>query len=325
MNIQHRLLTIAASFLSYSAVADSGFHEWQGEALPGVQLQTVAYKAWLPERTTPLRGTLVLIPGRHGDGRGLASDAGWQEVGSAVGFAVIGCQFTNGEPYLYQGDPQGEVARAINSAVSKLAVLSKHPELEKAPLAFWGTSAGSNVAGRYSDFFPERVAAFASSKGTSGPGPQLSRAKEGIPMFFAVGLKDKPEWVAGSRTNIETGLKKNAPWAVAYHKNEGHEVGKSLGVAQTFLKAAIELRLSPAKGSTAPVSVFKTAPRPMGGSASTTATALRLTKADPRTGWSGNAEGQTIAPLESFKGSKASGTWLPDETTAKAWLEYLRN
>jgi dienelactone hydrolase len=226
--------------------AEAEVYEWAGEPISGVQINTVAYKAWLPAGAAPLRGALVLIPGRHGDGRGMADDGAWQEVGTATGFAVVGCQFTNGDPALYQFDQRGDVARAINGAISKLAVLSKRPELEKAPLAFWGTSAGSNVAAKYADYFPERVVAFASSKGTGGPGGELARGKDEIPMFFAIGMQDKPEWVAGSKANIEAGLKKRAPWTVAYQKNEGHDLGRSLDVARPFLKAAIQLRLSPA-------------------------------------------------------------------------------
>jgi dienelactone hydrolase len=303
---------VAAAVMLALALMDARaeVYEWAGEPIRDVQINTVAYKAWIPERAEPLRGTLVLIPGRHGDGRGMADDAGWQEVGKATGFAVMGCQFTDGEPGLYQFDQRGEVAKAINTAISKLAVLSKHPELEKAPLAFWGTSAGSNVSAKYADHFPERVAAFASSKGTGGPGGQLGRGKDEIPMFFAVGMQDKAEWVAGSKSNIEAGLKKHAPWTVAYQKNEGHDIGSSLDVARPFLKAAIELRLSPAATTGGAPSIFKTPPKTIGGT-KTPAAPVRLTKIDPRTGWLGDPEKMEIAPAATFKGPKAKAIWLP--------------
>lgn len=325
MNRMHLHLAIAALTLAFSAeTTRAQFHEWAGEPLPGVQIKTVAFKGWLPTRVEPLRGTIVLIPGRHGDGRGMAADSAWQELGTAVGFAVIGCQFTDGDPSRYQGDEQGEVAKSINAAVSKLAALGKHPELEKAPLAFWGTSAGSNVSSKYADFFPDRVAAFASSKGTWGPGGMLGRGKDEIPMFFAVGMKDKPDWVSGSRTNVDAGLKKHAPWTVAYQKNEGHDLGASLDVVRPFLKAAIELRLSPSKATAGPPSIFKTAPRTIGGSSTTTSPA-RLTKIDRGSGWLGDPEALEIAPAATFKGNKAKAIWLPDEATAKAWQNYLRS
>lgn len=234
--------------------ARAQFQEWKADPLPGVKINTVAFKAWLPTRTEPLRGTLLLIPGRHGDGRNMAADPKWQELGTSVGFAVVGCQFADGDPFLYQNDPQGEVARALSAAVARLAQLSSHPELEKAPLAFWGTSAGSAVATKYSNFFPARTIALASSKGTWGPNSDLPPGKDEIPMFFAIGEKDKPEWVTESKRNIEAGLKRSAPWGYAYHKSEGHEVGKSLDVLRPFLKAAIEQRFLAPKVATASTS-----------------------------------------------------------------------
>ena len=319
---------IFAAVLGFCAVVAQAqqFQEWSGQPLAGVQIKTVAFKGWIPTQTEPLRGTFVLIPGRHGDGRGMAADPKWQELAASVGFAVIGCQFTDGDPFLYQNDPQGEVSKAISTAVSRLAELSKHPELDKAPLALWGTSAGSNVSANYASVFPVRVIAFASSKGTSGPRFELPPGKEEIPMLFAIGEKDKPEWVADSKKNIEAGLKKRAPWVVAISKNEGHEVGKSLELARPFLKAAIEQRFqAPKTASTNSASIFKTTPRPMGGTATSPATApVKLGKLDPRNAWLGDPDTLEVAPAAMFKGNKTKAIWLPDEPTAKAWQDYLR-
>ena len=309
-----------------TGAARAQFQEWTADPLTGVQIKTVAFKGWIPTQTEPLRGTLVLIPGRHGDGRGMAADPKWQELATSIGFAVIGCQFADGEPYNYQHDPQGEVARAISAAVTHLGEASKHPELERAPLAFWGTSAGSNVSMRYATFFPTRVIAIATSKGTSGPQADLPPGKDEIPMFFALGVKDKAEWLAESQKNIEAGLKKHAPWTLAISKNEGHEVGKSLEVCRPFLKAAVEQRfLAPKSTSTASTSIFKTTPRPMGGGmVKPVTTPVKLEKIDARNGWLGDADTLEIAPAATYKGSKAKAVWLPDEITAKAWQAYLR-
>jgi len=300
------------------------FHEWTAEPLKGVQIKTVAFKAWIPVRTEPLRGTLLLIPGRHGDGRNLAADRKWQELASSVGFALVGCQFADGEPFPYQNEVQGEVARAISSAVSHLAQQSKHPELENAPLALWGTSAGANVAVNYASVFPARVAAIATSKGTSGARTELPPGKDDIPMFFAIGERDKAEWVADSLKNIEAGLKKRAPWTVAVSKKEGHEVGKSLDVARPFLRAAIEQRLQAPKAAAGATSIFKTTPRPIGGSSTRAVTPAKLGKIDPRSGWLGDPDTYEVAPASTFKRGKAEAVWLPDESTAKAWQAYLR-
>lgn len=315
----------------FTTEARAELEDWTAEPLKGVQLKTVAYRGWVPTQTEPLRGTLILIPGRHGDGRPMAADPKWQELAASVGFALIACQFADGEPFPYQNEVQGEVAGSIAGAVRHLGEATKHPELDKAPLAFWGTSAGSNVSVNCATYFPARVIAIATSKGTSGPMPQLPPGKDEIPMFFALGAKDKPEWIAESKKNIEAGWKKRAPWTLAFNKNEGHEVGKSLDVARPFLKAAIEQRFMAPKpgtamgGGTGSSSIFKTTPRPVGGaSAAKTPVVAKLEKIDPRNGWLGDPDTLDVGPVATFKGNRAKAVWLPDEATANAWQAYLR-
>lgn len=306
-------------FLESSSIgAFAQYYEFTGAPLRGVQIETVAYKAWLPETSAALRGTLVLIPGSHADGREMAADPAWQELGASVSFAVLACQFAKGHPYLYQQDERGEVARAINTAVRTLAVQCKHPELALAPLALWGASAGSNVAVRYTDFFPERVAALASSKGTYGAG-MPGQAKAGIPMFFALGMKDNPAWLNASKLNINEGLRRHAPWTVACQKNEGHGDGKSLQVVRPFLKAAINLRLSVSPVSATP-GFFKSAPP----SLSKVATPMRSVQITSPSSWFGDPETYAITAAAAFRGDRARAVWLPDEATARAWQAYLR-
>jgi len=320
------LLFLVTTVLMFTRIIHAQDYDWTADALPGVKINTVAFKGWIPTSQQPLRGTLVLIPGRHGDGRGMADDQHWQALATDIRFAIIGCQFTNGEPFIYQNDPQGEVARSINSAVERLAKESNHPELVKAPLAFWGTSAGSNVSARYCIHFPKRVIAFASSKGTQGPSGDMPPGKAEIPMFFALGAKDNPEWIKSSQFNIGAGIKLHAPWALALQKNEGHDVGHSLDVAIPFLKAAIELRFTgPAVAPSDSSSIFKTQSPSFGqttnGGCQTLA--VQLHKIDPHTGWLGNPETYEVARYGEFKGDKNKGIWLPDETTALAWKQYL--
>ena len=325
--MKHPIRLIIASLLALTGFLHAQDYDWAADALPGVKINTVAFKGWIPAGQQPLRGTLVLIPGRHGDGRGMADDKRWQALATDIGFAVIGCQFTNGEPFPYQNDQQGEVARSINTAVEHLAKESNHPELAKAPLAFWGTSAGSNVSAHYCGHFPRRVIAFAGSKGPQGPSGEMPPGKAEIPMFFALGAKDKPDWLKCSQSNISNGTKLHAPWTLAFQKKEGHEVGHSLDVAIPFLKAAIELRFNgaPTASSGGSSSIFKTQLPSMGQSTSTagTTTPAQLHKIDTHSGWLGNPDTCEVARYGEYKGDKNKATWLPDEATALAWKQYL--
>lgn len=294
-------------------MAEAEVLDWNGSPLRKVKINTVAFRGWIPDEAMQLKGTLVLIPGRHGDGRGMAEEKQWQDLAKQVGFALIGCQFTNGEPFLYQQDPDGEVAKAIDNAVTALSVRSKHPELEKGPLAFWGTSAGSNVSSRYCTQHPERVAAFGSSKGTFGPGVETSAATREIPMFFALGARDNPEWLEFSQRNIEKGIGQNAPWILAVSDHEGHEVGESLNAIIPFLKAAIEIRLSPSKQQKTSRSLSSKKVSPF----------TKLQKIDLRESWLGNPDTYAVAPFNEFKDNRAVAIWLCNERVATAWKDYL--
>ncbi len=320
---------IAFALLLLTKPAPAQTYDWNGDPLPGVKINTVAFKGWIPTRSEPLRGTLVLIPGRHQDGRGMAGESGWQGLANEIGFAIVACQFTNGEPFDYQSDAQGEVARSINTAVDHLAAESKHPELSKAPLALWGVSAGSNVSERYCSLFPKRVIAFASSTGTCGAG-SLTPGKTDIPMFFALGAKDKPDWLQESQRNIDAGVKLHAPWALAFNKNAGHGTGRSLDVVIPFLKATVNQRLAPPSASAASPggapSIFKTPPPSFSqGASKAAASTAQLYKIDAHLGWLGDPDSYEVASYQDFKGNKTKATWLPDEATAHAWQEYLRH
>ena len=298
-------------------------HDWAADPLKGVQINTVAFRGWIPDSSKPLSGVLVLIPGRHGDGRGMADDARWQKLATDIDFAILACQFSNGEPFPYQNDAHGEVAKCINSAVEHLSELSSKAELKKTPLAFWGVSAGSNVSSRYCVFFPDRVAAFASSTGTCGPGGEISAKTLAIPMLFAIGGKDKPDWVKSSVVNAERGQGK-APWTVALQKIQGHGVGKSMDVIVPFLVATVKQRLGGASPSSSP-SIFKSELPTIGTSSySAASTQKTLKKLNIQSGWLGNPDTYDVSAYAEYKGNKAKAIWLPDEPTALAWQVYLR-
>ncbi len=298
--------------------------DWSAAPLKVSQINTVAFRGWVPDTTEPLAGVLVLIPGRHGDGRGMADDARWQQLATDVGFGILACQFSDGDRGLYQSDDKGDVADAINTAVNELAKVSGKPELVDAPLALWGHSAGSNVSSKYCGHFPERVAALGSSKGTWGPGGNSTTKFLEIPMIYAIGANDNPEWVKSATANFDKGQGK-APWTLAIQPNEGHGVEGSLDVIIPFLTSAINQRLGKATAaSTQSNSIFKSELPKIGSSSSPTKTKSSLKKLDLRDGWLGDPKTYDVAAYSDFKGSKSSGIWLPDETVALAWQSYMR-
>lgn len=317
-----RLGGLAGLFLSVPAM--SANFDWTSEPLKDVQINTVAFRGWVPDTAEPLAGVLVLIPGRHGDGRGMADNAKWQQLANDVGFGILACQFSDGDTGRYQSDDKAEVAKSINEAVKEFSKVSGRPELADAPLAFWGTSAGSNVSSKYCGFFPERVIAFGSSKGTWGPGGNSTAKFLEIPMIFAIGANDNAEWVKISTYHFDKGHGK-APWTLALQPNEGHGVEGSLDVIFPFFTSVINQRLGKATpASSQSNSIFKSELPKIGSTSTPSKTKTSLVKLNLRNGWLGDPKTYEIAAYSDFKGSKSSAIWLPDETTAMAWQNYLR-
>ena len=111
-----RLPTILAAVLLLAPVAQAQFYEWSAGPLQASKLSTVAFKGWLPERSEPLRGTLLLIPGRHG------------------GKQQDGCQDDGRE---FQGFQENKVVRAHFRMWSYHCIRNPDEWKEKRPARSW--------------------------------------------------------------------------------------------------------------------------------------------------------------------------------------------
>lgn len=280
--------------------------EWDAGARPNPYLDTAIFRWWAPADAKTLRGVLVIIPGRNGDARNSVADSEWQGLATRTGFALMGCQLKQDPGGSYQGDPDGSTAKVINEAVNQLAAANGHAYLKDPPLAFWGTSAGSNTAERYSRFHPKRVVAITSIKGTWGPGDCL-REKADIPWLVCIGKTDKADWVATALKYYEEGKASRANWTLALHPTEGHSTGNTKPLAIAFLEDAIKLRLPAAAAR-------------FGG----TTTKTSLQKVPAASDWLGDPSTFETAPASSFRGKRRDSTWLPGEAAAKAWVQYLK-
>ena len=281
--------------------------EWDAGPLAGAALDITQFRWWSPPGLKNIRAVMVLVNGRNMDGRGFVDDRGWQQFATEMQLGLMGCNFFGGKDHgTYQFDPTGDLDRKINEAVDKLAAQNGIPDLKSPPLIFWGHSAGANVNEAYAKRFPERVLAAINLKGPVGPG-DTTPAKNRVPFLIITGMKDKPEWVAGSKANFEVGHKAHAPWTQALSPNEGHESGKSRPLMMAFLHAVLLQRLGPPP--TAP-SAF---PKP-----------VEVKSISDSDGWLGNPTTYDIASQSSYQGDRNAAIWIPDEATAKAWQVFLR-
>ena len=304
----HIAVSIGVLFFStVASQAEGSVYDWDAGALPDVKLNTVRYRIWIPADAANIRGVLVLIPGTHGDGRSLVSNSMWQDIAAKHHLGILGCQFSEGEIAPYQDDKKFVACRSIEKALLQLGKLSGRPELSRVPLALWGHSAGSNLSARFCRYASRKVIAFASCKGTRGP-TRDSRNTEEVPMLFAIGSRDQPVWVKNSERNVRSGLRRGALWTLALHPNEGHELAGSLKLAGAFLGSVIEQRLVPSAGNSTTPGIDSP---------------VRLKQLRREEGWLGNPVTGKITPFRDYPDKVKDAVWLPNETAAQAWQDYL--
>lgn len=304
-------LILTSSLRAQEAPASATPTEWDAGAVAGAELDKAQFRWWAPDLKT-LRGVIVLIPGRNGDGRGLVDSPFWQGLATDLQMGLMGCHFFSQEHYFtYQGDPTGDVAKTINTAAETLAAQNGHPELKKPPLVFWGHSAGACVNEVYASRFPERVLAVINAKCPRGPG-HLATGKEDVPFLIIVGKNDKPDWVKDALANYRAGEAKNAVWTLALNPAQGHENSGSEELIAAFLRSTVPQRLGLSSSSAS-------------GFGSSTSSSSRPKRLSASGAWLGDPETYDVATSTSFKGKKKTAIWLPDEPTALAWQAFLRN
>jgi len=274
---------------------------------PGDNFDTAEFRLWHPEGLTVLSGVLVLVPGSNGDGRGQVDDLTWRELAKKHDLALLGVHMTDRrheqmfiEHYVEVKMGSGE---ALLTALDRLAERSQNPELSRAPLLFWGMSAGGQFNYEFALWKPERVLAFIVNKGGIYYSAQASRAAQQVPGFFFIGETD-----IEFRNDIIAGIfainrRAGALWALAVEPGVSHEVAGSKDMAAMFFDELIPLRL-PAAGS-------QRDDTPL------------LTPLNWDSGYIADPKSQTIHPAADAPRTTYPTSWLPTETLAQAWLELV--
>ncbi len=239
----------------------------------------------------PVKGVLVLVPGLDGDGRGSVEDKRWQALAGEFDLALVGC-FMQGGGY---HQAEGGTGEALLDALKDFAKQSNHPELNTVPLVLWGHSAGGQYNYNFVSWKPQRVAAFIVNKGGYYSGSPNAQSRK-VPGLFFLGQKDS-ELRINSITDIYTkGRKLGALWALAPEPNAGHEPGHTPEMADAFFRAVLPARLG---------------------------TMGKMAEMDERKGWLAAPAKKVIEPAVTSALGKSDAGWLPNEETAKAWLQFV--
>jgi len=282
----------------------------------------VTYTIWIPDGVNTLRGVIVH---QHGagtiaakSGMSAAYDLHWQALAKKWDCALLGPSYhvltekTDDSPGGSQlwFDPRRGSDKTFLKALSDFATTSGHAELERVPWTLWGHSGGAIWSHIMTVLHPDRVAAVwlrsGSAfmwKGKAGFAPlETSPAVYSIPIMCNSGIQEKGNgpW-NGPLAMVQDYRAKGAPIGFAPDPLTGHWCGNSRYLAIPYLDACMALRL-PEKGS------HDQTLRPVNQNAA----------------WLAPLLGDTVQPAAGFKGNAAETVWLPNETIAKDWVEYVR-
>jgi len=297
---------------------------YEASADPGGLIFPVNYTVWIPPGVKELRGVIVH---QHGCGEGScksgltgAYDLQWQALAKKHACALLSPSYEQPDKADCQKwcDPRNGSSAAFERALTDLGSKSGHAELAKVPWALWGHSGGGHWAGGMVLLHPERVAAAWLRSGvppvnadpkrpTLHPYP-IPDAALAVPMMCNLGTKEGVTVTntrfAGTWPSNEafftTMRAKGALMGIAIDPFTSHECGNQRYLAIRWLDACLEARLPKKNGD-----------------------ALRPMAQD--SAWLAAIGGADAVPASDYKGEAAKAIWLPSESVAKLWMQYVKD
>jgi hypothetical protein len=280
----------------------------------------VTYTLWIPDGVAKLRGIIVH---QHGCGSGAckggataAYDLHWQALAKKWDCALLGPSYQQEDKQNCRlwCDPRNGSSKTFLKALGDLAVKAKHPELESVPWCLWGHSGGGFWASLMQTMYPERIVAIWFRSGTAFSAwekgeiarPDIPEAAYAIPMMCNPGAKEKDDkrfsgaW-SGSMAMFKAYRAKGAPMGFAADPRTAHECGDSRYLAIPFFDACLAQRLPPRDARDQKL-------RPM----------------DAKSTWLAEVLSEKAEAASSYTGKVNEAVWLPNETVAKAWMEYVK-
>ncbi|MEQ1851366.1 MAG: hypothetical protein ABMA01_07215 [Chthoniobacteraceae bacterium] len=325
-------LALAASLPAQQAPYDvfpaavPPYHRVRYEASkkPGELAFPVNYTVWIPPGVKSLRGVIVH---QHGCGEGScksgltgAFDLHWQALAKKHGCALMAPAYEQPEKADCQlwCDPRNGSDKAFQKALADLGAESGHPELAGVPWALWGHSGGGHWAGGMTLLHPERVAAAWLRSGVPllKPNPERATIKAHtvpetalrVPIMCNPGTKEgvtvkegrfASVWPANEAFFTEL-RSKGGLIGVAVDPLTAHECGNQRYLAIPWLDACLSARLVDKSGD--PMKPMPT-----------------------DRAWLAQLLGAEAVPAAKFTGDAKTAVWLPNESIAKAWMQYVKD
>ena len=279
----------------------------------------VMYTLWIPR---DIKTVTAVIVHQHGAsipaaqaGATSAYDLHWQALAKKWNCVLLGPSYhvlndaidiTPGGAELWF-DPRQGSDRVFLRALDEFATKSGHAEIATVPWCLWGHSGGGIWANVMSILHPERVLAAFLRSGTAAMfrpkhefiQPEVPPAVYEIPTMvnFGIGERGNLPW-NGSIATFQEYRTQGAPIGFAPDPRTAHFCGDSRYLAIPFFDACLQMRLTESNKILKPVGLSSA--------------------------WLATPFGDTAVPAAEFKGDPNKAAWMPNEATARIWMEYVR-
>jgi pimeloyl-ACP methyl ester carboxylesterase len=270
---------------------------------------------FLPHEVRQFRAVIVVI--NWGISRNLYEDPQWRKLSETLACGLLHVRISNiGSSVRTRMTPSGVIvpdlppvsrsernaavpgaADAFLTLLDRLAEESRHQELKSAPMLFWGHSAGGSFGPTFAALHPARTIAFVRYHTHQRGLPLDMKVVTQIPALLFAGGNDETAGVEDIQELWKSGRSMGAPWTFALRSDAPHRSVEALkranDLAIPWITAVFRQRIAPSSA--------------------------RLRSVSDSSGWIGDQRSLEIALHGSFSGSKTDASWLPDETSARAW------
>lgn len=262
------------------------------------------FSVWCPENIKTYRGILYLGAGYEYSSIPMMEEEKWKEIARENQFVLLTSHMKSRTeedydiPYWQAEFGSGE---AMLDALAYFAKESKHPEIEFAPLAMWGFSAGGQFNYQFACWKPERVITFVAVKGGYYFAEANNEALK-IPALYFTGAYDLPRRKDAAKDLFNKYINKDPLWCLANEAFSGHVIGKTDELAIPWLKEIIQQRVPKKSNSSKGPIVLKD---------------IKQSNV-----WIGDRTDGSITPVSEFKKDKNISSWIPNEELANKWKEF---
>ena len=262
------------------------------------------FSIWCPENIKTYKGILYLGAGYEYSSIPMMDEEKWKEIARENQFILLTSHMKsrteeNTEISYWQAEYGS--GQAMLDALGHFAKEAKHPEIEHAPLAMWGFSAGAQFNYHFACWKPERVITYIAVKGGyyfSEPNNEALK----IPALWFTGESDLQRRIDAANNLFNKYIDKEPLWCLANEAASGHEIGKTDELAIPWLKEVIKQRIpKKANSSKGPI---------------------ELKDMNQSRVWLGDRTDAYIAPILDYKKDKRNSSWIPSEDLARIWKDF---